>query len=105
MILSIFVLLIVVFLALLARTYSQRNRLNKVYELQASIVKLLVGRNRELGEKLFLKECCFNTTSNTLKDIASQNHGDPWFEIWAKKRAQDTITLVNQWIAADSKNN
>lgn len=30
----------------------------------------------------------------TLNDIANQNHGDRAFEIWARKRATDTVALV-----------
>lgn len=30
----------------------------------------------------------------TLNDIANQNHGDRTFEIWARKRATDTVALV-----------
>lgn len=31
---------------------------------------------------------------STLVDLVNQNHGDPQYHIWARKRASDTIDLI-----------
>lgn len=63
--------------------------------LRNTVTEQEVGLAQSFRTKLTYRRF-LATAEGVLKDLRDQNHGDPTYEVWARKRAADTLQYLER---------